>query len=284
MTVTVKNVFVAQSIDGGVYWRAPLGTEQPTDATSPLDDAFENQGTCSKDGLSVGIARSSKSEQDFDGVDYVDIQDEYNGTFKLTLMDVELESVKKTAFGDEKVTFEPATTSHGNRYHVEHSQDQLPLSSHVFWTRSGKKMKRWVVEVGRVTDIAEMKAQRDASTKLELTIKAKRNSNGNLVEEYGDDGEKLPATPTTKTVTITGSPTGGTFTLSVGGQTTSALPNNATASAVDTALEALSTVGTGNATVTGSAGGPYSVTLANGGTLTATSSLTGGTNPGVTVS
>lgn len=86
------------------------------------------------------------------------------------------------------------------------------------------------------------------------------------------------------TATITGSPTGGTFTLSVGGQTTTALANNATASAVQAALVALSTVGTGGATVTGSAGGPYSITLAGGGTLTASGSgLTGGTSPTVVV-
>lgn len=61
------------------------------------------------------------------------------------------------------------------------------------------------------------------------------------------------------TVTIGGSPTGGTFTLSVGAQTTAAIAYNATASAVQSALAALSTVGTGNVQVTGSAGGPYTV-------------------------
>ncbi|MFE7799007.1 hypothetical protein [Nocardia sp. NPDC057440] len=70
------------------------------------------------------------------------------------------------------------------------------------------------------------------------------------------------------TVTIGGSPTGGTFTLSFGGQTTAGIAYNAAASAVDSALELLSSVGTGNATVTGSAGGPYTVTIATPGTLT----------------
>jgi hypothetical protein len=89
------------------------------------------------------------------------------------------------------------------------------------------------------------------------------------------------------TATITGAPTGGTFTLTVGGQTTSAIAYNAAASAVQTALVALSTVGTGNATVTGSAGGPYTITFATGlGDITLTASgagLTGGTTPGVTI-
>lgn len=94
-----------------------------------------------------------------------------------------------------------------------------------------------------------------------------------------------------QTIKVTGSPTGGTFTLTVGGQTTSALARNATASVVQTALAALSTVGAGNVSVTGA-----SLSDANGldvawlnslaGTtsnITATASLTGGTSPGVTV-
>jgi hypothetical protein len=92
-----------------------------------------------------------------------------------------------------------------------------------------------------------------------------------------------------QTVTVTGAPTGGTFTLTYSGQTTGPIAYNATAAAVQTALTGLSNVGTGNVAVTGASGGPYTVTFQ--GTLadtdvaqmTATASLTGGTTPGVTV-
>jgi hypothetical protein len=62
-------------------------------------------------------------------------------------------------------------------------------------------------------------------------------------------------------VTITGAPTGGTFTLTFDGQTTAAIAYNAAATAVQSALVALSNIGTGNVTVTGAAGGPYTVTF-----------------------
>jgi hypothetical protein len=58
---------------------------------------------------------------------------------------------------------------------------------------------------------------------------------------------------------------------------------------VQTALQALSTIGAGNATVAGSAGGPYTVTFAgtlanqNVAALSATGNFTGGTSPAVTV-
>jgi hypothetical protein len=92
-----------------------------------------------------------------------------------------------------------------------------------------------------------------------------------------------------QTVTITGVPTGGTFTLTYAGQTTTALAYRPSAGTVQAALSALSTIGTGNVTVTGSTGGPYTVNFvgalagADIAALTATASLTGGTTPGVTI-
>lgn len=89
-----------------------------------------------------------------------------------------------------------------------------------------------------------------------------------------------------QTVTVTGSPTGGTFTLTWSGQTTAAIAYNATALTVRNALTALSNVEEGGVTVTGSAGGPYTVTFTSGADvaqMTATPSLTGGTSPSVTV-
>jgi hypothetical protein len=86
-----------------------------------------------------------------------------------------------------------------------------------------------------------------------------------------------------QTVTITGTPTGGTFTLTYDGATTAGIAYNATAAAVRSALIALSTIEEGNVTVTGSNGGPYSVTFSGGNNvsqMTASGAgLTGGTSP-----
>jgi hypothetical protein len=89
-----------------------------------------------------------------------------------------------------------------------------------------------------------------------------------------------------QTVTVTGTPTGGTFTLTYDGQTTAAIAYNATAAVVQSALRALSNMPESGVSVTGSAGGPYTVTFAdsnNVSQMTATPSLTCGTAPSVTV-
>jgi hypothetical protein len=93
-----------------------------------------------------------------------------------------------------------------------------------------------------------------------------------------------------QTVTVTGTPTGGTFTLTFDGQTTAAIAYNAAAATVQAALEAMSNIQPNDAVVTGSAGGPYTVTFGanklgtNVPQMTASgASLTGGTSPSVTV-
>lgn len=62
----------------------------------------------------------------------------------------------------------------------------------------------------------------------------------------------------TQVVTLTAA-TGGTFTLTLAGQTTAAIAFNASAAAVQTALEALSNVVPGDLSVTGADGGPYTI-------------------------
>ncbi|HEV3343750.1 MAG TPA: hypothetical protein VG125_25480, partial [Pirellulales bacterium] len=64
-------------------------------------------------------------------------------------------------------------------------------------------------------------------------------------------------------ISFNGTPTGGTFTLNYDGQTTSPIPFNATAGMVQSALQGLSTIGTGNVLVSGSgtAASPWVVTF-----------------------
>jgi hypothetical protein len=94
-----------------------------------------------------------------------------------------------------------------------------------------------------------------------------------------------------QTVTITGTPTGGTFTLTAFGATTSAIAYNAASAAVQAALEALTTIGVGNVAVTGGPGPgtPYVATFQGDlaardlPQMTATGSFTGGATPAVAV-
>ena len=89
--------------------------------------------------------------------------------------------------------------------------------------------------------------------------------------------------------TMTGAPTGGTFTLTYSAQTTGALPYNASAGQIQAALEALSNIGEGEVDVSGGLDSGTTFTVTWYGTLagvvtnpTVTPSLTGGTSPALT--
>lgn len=104
----------------------------------------------------------------------------------------------------------------------------------------------------------------------------------------GSVGVTTGATAEVETVTIVGAPTGGTFQLTGGVgdiQNTGPIGNNPTASTVQTALRTLP--GCDTVTVTGSTGGPFTVTgPASGDSMNLgkdDSGLTGGTSPHVTV-
>lgn len=119
---------------------------------------------------------------------------------------------------------------------------------------------------------------------VQLGAKAGTNDDVIAVESRDLDNSVVVAT-------VNGTPTGGTYTLTVtangASQTTGTIAHNAASSTVQTAIRALSNVDD-STTVTGSAGGPYTITflgnLADEVVTVAlgTNSLTGGTSPDVT--
>lgn len=113
-----------------------------------------------------------------------------------------------------------------------------------------------------------------------------------LSDTDGTLADGSPAVNEAQTVTITGTPTGGDFTLTFDGQTTAAIAYNAAASAVLTALRALNNIDDDDVSATGGAlpGTPVVVTFAgkyagqNVPVMTASGAgLTGGTAPAVAV-
>jgi hypothetical protein len=106
------------------------------------------------------------------------------------------------------------------------------------------------------------------------------------IAQFRDYMEQVP-TYQQQTLTLTGSPAGGTFTLTYEGQTTGAIAYNASSTTLQTALQALSTIGSNGATVKGPAGGPWIInfTVEKGRSplILANNSLTGGASPSLTI-
>lgn len=139
----------------------------------------------------------------------------------------------------------------------------------------------------KLVDIGDAKMAKKDAESAELTFKPLPDSYFMAMQ----DGEYVPVvkyewfggtlfadgTPSTFTVTL-GAPSAGTFTLTFGGNTTDTIAYNAAATAVKSALVALDDgYKTSDWTVTGSNGGPYTVTTPGGALTGSGAGLTGGT-------
>ena len=91
------------------------------------------------------------------------------------------------------------------------------------------------------------------------------DSNGNFIRAFGKDvvtsgPDNVTEASAVQTLTVTA--TEGKYTLTFGGKTTSELAFNSTAAQVQAALQGLSSIGSGNATVTETSSGVYKITFA----------------------
>jgi len=150
----------------------------------------------------------------------------------------------------------------------------------------------WVLPKVAVTKMGKIGFSMDGPMTYPITLTAYEDAafGGYVAVGQGGLGNKAINTAAgfgvalTKTLTETGSPTGGTFTVTVDSKVTGALPYNVTAAQLASALEGLTSVGEGGVTVTGTYSTAFVVKLFSGNTtVTATASFTGGTTPNITV-
>lgn len=149
--------------------------------------------------------------------------------------------------GTFTLTFDGQTTStiayNASAATVETALEALSNITAVAVTKSG-----WVYTVtfsDPSGNVSQMTGSGSSLTGGTLTIATTQEA------ESGTNEKQL--------VSLTNSPQGGTFTLTFDGETTSGIAYNASASTVQTALEGLSTPVSGDFTVTGNAGGPWTV-------------------------
>lgn len=197
MAVNVKNAYVGRPpIDGGVFFRAPIGTTLPKDALAVLDPAFKDHGAVGENGVAVNQTRSNTDIKMFGGEDFVTVQDTYAEEIVLSLLEDDNDAVIKTSFGDANVEKTEATEHDGTKRVIYHTSDPLPISSFVVKTVYGEKTKLYVVERGQVVSVGETRDVHNDVTRKELTIKTYKPVSGELrggnVVEYRNDGIKSP--------------------------------------------------------------------------------------------
>lgn len=173
--------------DGGVFYRAPLGTTLPTDASAPLDALFMDHGWLGEDGITLMVNRANTKHHAF-GSDLVKTtQDNYEESLKLTLLESDPD-VLETVFGAHSITL--GVDGGGNRtIAIAHSSRQLPRSAFVVEVVDGSKIRRIVVQEGMVVDLDDVKYVHNDLLSYTITIDCYKPASGNseAVLEYITD-------------------------------------------------------------------------------------------------
>jgi hypothetical protein len=172
--------------DGGVFFRAPLGTTLPTSADAPLNALFVDHGWLGEEGITLTTTRDTTKHHAF-GSDLVKTtQDNYEETLKLSLLESDPD-VLETVFGKGSVTLGVAGSTRTIK--VDHLSAPLPRSAFVVEVIEGDKMRRIVVQEGQVITVGDIVYVHDDLLKYEIEIDCYKPATGNLaaVVEYITD-------------------------------------------------------------------------------------------------
>lgn len=266
---------------GHVYF-APAGTPQPTDLTDPgypwVDighTSSDNNFKITKDGGDSNILGTWQNPALRERRDPV----VYALTFNLLQISNETLSLyfgggDASVSGSFGVSLTPKPQERALFVRIVDGDVEVPLY------------------IKKVSVASDDDVEADVEKFLEFPVRATvlGVTGSNLMDWIGADlGLR---TSEVQTITITGTPTGGTFTLTFAGSTTAPIAYNATAATVQSALEALDSVGVGNVTTTGGALPTTGVVVTFAEDLSgedvpaitgSAAGLTGGTTPAVVI-
>lgn len=115
-TYNADNVAFAKGGVSGTMYRAPKGTQLPTDATTPLPDAWKSVGYIGEDGLTFSEDTDTTSITEMSGNAVKTMVSSYSETVQFVMIETNEHSLKER-YGDKNVTWDNAkhTYSYAHR-------------------------------------------------------------------------------------------------------------------------------------------------------------------------
>lgn len=181
-----SNVTTGKPKKGGAIFRAPLGTELPTDATTELNEAFVCLGYCGEDGLTNSNTPESDSIKGWGGDTVLTYQSSKEDTFTFVLIESLNPDVLKAVYGDANVSgmLADGITVKAN------SDEQKAASWVIEMVQRDGAHKRIVIPSAAVTEVGDITYSDEDAVGYETTITATPDPDGNTHYEYIKAKEK----------------------------------------------------------------------------------------------
>lgn len=183
---TNANVDVGRFKVGGYAFAAPLTAPTPTDATAALDEAYENMGYISKDGVEVSEERETSDHEDVNGTVIETTQDKYGITITATFVESLRGALLKRIHGADNVTIEAPTATKEGAITVKRNSVELEAGKWVFEMASRRAKKRKVAPNARVVSTGSQKFVSTELISYQATIKCYPDENGDSFLEYAN--------------------------------------------------------------------------------------------------
>lgn len=186
-----SNVGVAKgntSNAGGYAWVGKTTDPLPTDAKTPISDAFKSLGYISEDGLTNTTDTDSEDYKEWGGTVIKSEQTSYSESYQASFLESR-ESVLKTVYGDDNVT------SDGNGgIAVKHNGAFTEERAYIFESLvTATLIKRTVIPRGSIQERDDVSENSEDLLSYTPTIKALPDADGNTSYVYYYDAAKAAA-------------------------------------------------------------------------------------------
>ena len=177
---TATNVTLGKPKVAGHIFRAPLGTTLPTDATTALNEAFQDMGYISADGVSNANSPDTDVIRAWGGDIVITTNNGRDDQFSFTMLEYKNLNVLKAVYGDENVS---GSLQSGITINATNA-DLGDYSWVIEMVLRGNVAHRIVIPDAQIAEIGEINYVDNDAASFPVTLNAITDSNGSSHKAY----------------------------------------------------------------------------------------------------